>query len=140
MITYMSYYPPTLRRLTPRIPTETLCAELTGDEERYGLIVDLSEDGLRIQRPLAGGRSGPIVQLEFELPGVDEIVWAKGEVCFDQLWRAQVSPTGTLRTTGYRLVAAAQKHLRLLRDYVHETYRAQATLIEPPWYSRFRMA
>jgi hypothetical protein len=139
MITYMSYFT-SLRRLTPRIPTETLCAELTGDQERYGLIVDLSKDGLRIQRPLAGGRSGPIVQLEFEIPGVDEIVWAKGAVCFNQLWRTRHSPTGSVQTTGYRLVAAAQRHLRMLRDYVFETHRAQATLIEPPWYSRYRMA
>ncbi|HZS41998.1 MAG TPA: PilZ domain-containing protein [Polyangia bacterium] len=98
-----------------RIPVETLCSELVGEREHYGLIVDFAESGLKLQRPLRGRPKdcdGRIIQLEFEMPDVDEIVWAKGEVCFDQLWR------GSLRTTGVRLVAAATRHLRMLRDYV----------------------
>ncbi len=103
------------KRIEARVPVESLCSELYGEREHYGLIVDLSESGLKLQRPLrARPRDGDarVVQLEFEIPDADEIVWAKGQVCFDQLWR------GGLRTTGVRLIAAAGRHLRMLRDYV----------------------
>src|SRR5262249_41670974 len=87
------------------------------EHEQHALIVDLSESGLRLQRPLRGRRAGRIVQLEFELPEADEIVWAKGEGRFDELWRGGAGG-GPRRTSGVRLVAAAQRHLRMLRDYV----------------------
>jgi hypothetical protein len=98
-------------RVSPRIPVETLCSELVDEREQYSLITDLSESGLRLQRPLRGRSESRIVQLEFELPDADEIVWAKGEICFDQLW------PGGVRTSGVRIVAAATRHLRMLRDW-----------------------
>jgi hypothetical protein len=117
-----------LNRTSPRIRVQSLCSEVIDDQDQLALVVDLSESGLRIQRPLRG-RSGMyrapdgseldrLVQVEFELPEVDEIVWAKGEVCFDQLWRAP-GLLAPVRTTGVRLLAAATRHLRMLRDYVH---------------------
>jgi hypothetical protein len=119
MLTHLDY------RSNPRIPTETLCTEVAGEREQYGLIVELSEAGLRLQRPLQGRMESRIVQLEFELPEVDEVVWAKGVVCFDQLWRVplanQAAQARVLRTSGVRVVAAATRHLRMLRDYVHAT-------------------
>jgi hypothetical protein len=138
MMSYMSYSTGLLRRLAPRIPTETLCSELVADREQYALIVDVSEEGLRMQRPLGRRRDGRVVRLEFELPGVDEIIWAKGEICFDQMWRASVAPSGAVWTTGVRVVAAAQKHLRLMRDWVHEQ-RRQIALVEQPWSERFNL-
>jgi hypothetical protein len=109
-------------RSNPRIATETLCTEVAGEREQYGLIVELSEAGLRLQRPLQGRMESRIVQLEFELPDVDEVVWAKGVVCFDQLWRVplpgETPRARVLRTSGVRVVAAATRHLRMLRDYV----------------------
>jgi hypothetical protein len=105
--------PTRFMRAQARVPVETLCNEVIGERDQFGLVVDLSETGLRLQRPFRPGTErSRIVQLEFELPGVDEIIWAKGLVCFDQLWR------GALRTSGVRLVAAATRHLRMLRDYV----------------------
>jgi hypothetical protein len=107
-------------RSNPRIPAETLCTEVAGDREQFSLIVELSESGLRLQRPLQGRMQTGIIQLEFELPEVDEIVWAKGIVCFDQLWRVPSTPARdrVLRTSGVRVVAAATRHLKMLRDYV----------------------
>jgi hypothetical protein len=109
-------------RTNPRIPTETLCTEVVDDREQYSMIVELSEAGLRLQRPLQGRMESRIVQLEFELPEADEVVWAKGVVCFDQLWRVpmpgQAPQARVLRTSGVRVVAAATRHLRMLRDYV----------------------
>jgi hypothetical protein len=113
------------KRIEARVPVETLCSEIQGEREHYGLIVDFSESGLKLQRPLRGRGDGHVVQLEFEIPDADEIVWAKGAICFDQLWR------GGLRTTGVRLIAAASRHLRMLRDYViarHERERRQHDL------------
>jgi hypothetical protein len=147
----MSYSTDLLRRTAPRIPTETLCSELVADREQYALIVDVSDVGLRVQRPLGqpgDGRpdtgrpgtgrpgTGRIVQLEFGLPGVDEIIWAKGAVCFDRLWRARAAPAGAVRTSGVRVVAAAQRHLRLMRDWVFEQ-RRQLRSAEHPWLRRF---
>lgn len=107
------------RRVGPRIPMESLCAELYGSALRHALVVDLSEDGLRIERPFGGPRTRQ-VQLELEIPGVDEIGWAAAEVCFDEVRRAGA---GIIRTSGLRLVSAAQRHRRILREYVHDCWR-----------------
>jgi hypothetical protein len=104
------------KRISPRIPVESLCTEVIGERDQLGLVVDIGVSGLRLQRPLRGRAEGRIVQIEFELPEADEIVWAKGEICFDQLWR------NGLRTSGVRLVAAAQRHLRMLREFVHDIW------------------
>ena len=95
----------------------SLCNAVVGEHDQFALVVDLSERGLRLERPLRGRGEGRIVQLEFEIPEVDEIVWAKGEICFDQLRAGE--PTRPVRATGVRLVAAASRHLRMIRDYVH---------------------
>ena len=94
----------------------SLCNALVGEEDQYALVVDLSERGLRLERPLRGRGESRIVQLEFELPQADEIVWAKGEICFDQLRAGE--PSRAVRATGVRLMAAASRHLRMIRDYV----------------------
>jgi hypothetical protein len=125
------------RRALPRVTVESLCSEYLGSHERHALVVDLSEEGLRVQRPLGGPRTR-LVQLEFEVPEVDEIVWASGEICFDQVWR--VSPehpgslSGLIRTSGIRLVAAADRHRRLLREYVNDTCRQQREEETEWWY------
>jgi hypothetical protein len=110
------------KRMDPRIPVETLCSEVVDDREHYGVLVELSPSGVRLERPLSGRREGRIVQLEFELPDADEIIWAKGEVCFDRYRGGGPTP---VRATGVRLVAAASRHLRMLRDWVAATVEAQ---------------
>jgi hypothetical protein len=110
------------KRIDPRVCVETLCSEVVNDREHYGVLVELSPNGVRLERPLGGRREGRIVQLEFEIPEVDEIVWAKGQVCFDRYRRVDGGPP--VRTTGVRLVAAASRHLRMLRDWVTATVEA----------------
>jgi hypothetical protein len=109
------------RRYGPRIPMESLCTELQGGAFRHALVVDLSEDGLRIERPLGGPRTRAL-QLELEIPGVDEVGWAAAEVCFDEVRRGP-GGAGVIRTSGLRLVSAAQRHRRILREFVHDTWR-----------------
>lgn len=100
---------------------DSLCSEVVGQELRDALVIDLSEDGLRLQRPLGGPRTRNL-QLELEIPGIDELVWAAGEICFDEVWRV---PAGITRTSGIRLIAAAQRHKRMLREYVEDMWRVR---------------
>src|SRR5262245_19510319 len=110
--------PTTLRsRLQQRIPVATLCTTVINEREQLAGLVDVSESGLRIERPLRGRGDGRIVQLEFELPQVDEILWAQAEIRFDRMRRGAAGQP--LRTSGVRIVAAASRHLRLMRDWVH---------------------
>lgn len=112
---------PDARRLAPRVALETLCNEIGDGHERPAFVVDVSETGVRIERPYLGGRTPRELQLEFELPGVDAILWAKGQTCFDQV--RQCRGGDLWRTTGIRLAAAASHDLRLLRDFIFESRR-----------------
>ncbi len=116
------------RRRGPRVPAPgAFCTEMSASKERYALVSDLSPTGLRLHRPYRGAQS-PVIQLEFDLPGIDEVIWAKGEVCFDHVWRPPGGNPRLLQTTGVRLTAAASGHLKLLRDY---------TLEYAPRYNRY---
>ncbi len=114
------------RRGGVRAKATGLCTEISGEAEQLGLLLDVSESGLRLERPhmgLGGPRGLPrerVVQLEFEHPAVDELIWAKGVIRFDKLepLKDGMGPTRVLRTSGVEIVAAAGRHLRLLRDFV----------------------
>lgn len=115
-------------RLAPRVDVETFCSEIIGGREQAGVVIDLSPEGVRIERPYLGGPTPTELLLELEVPDVDEVMWARGEVCFDQVRQAppgRGGPLGLLRTTGVRLVRAATRDLRLLRDCVIERERAR---------------
>lgn len=116
------------RREGPRIDVEALCWELVDGRETSGLAVDLSTVGLRIERPYSGGMTRREVPLQIEIPGVDEVMWARGDACFDLLVPTSSpagGPLGLIRRTGYRIAIAAQRDLRLLKEYVFETYRSR---------------
>jgi hypothetical protein len=70
-----------------------------------------------------------VVQVEIELPGTDEIVWARGEVTFAHLTPlGGTHPNGQPRLrclAGIRMDRLAGHDRRLLRDYVIETRRAR---------------
>jgi hypothetical protein len=119
-----------MRRRSPRIGVDALCWELVDDRETSGLVVDLSIDGARLERPYLGGRLAREVPLQLEIPGIDEVMWARGDVVYDRLVPAKraAGPFGLIRRTGYRIAIAAARDLRLLRDYVVETSRSR---VEP---------
>lgn len=124
------------RRRSPRVVVDSLCSEHQEETERHSVVIEMSPDGLRIQRPVVGMPRSRVLQLELEIPEVDEIVWASGEICFDEVHRVS-SPTGLglsglVRTSGVRVVAASNRHRRLLREYVYDTWStASRTRIEP---------
>jgi hypothetical protein len=114
------------RREGPRIKVEALCWELVDDRETSGFAVDLSSLGLRIERPYTGGPTRREVPLQLEVPGIDEVMWAKADACFDVLV-PQAGPAGgalgLVRRTGYRIALAAARDLRMLKEFVVETDR-----------------
>lgn len=112
----------------PRIDAQTFCSELVDGRDRPGIVVDLSPEGARLERPYLGGPTPRDIVIELEVPDVDEVIWARGEVCFDQIRQAppgRGGALGLLRTTGIRLVAAACRDLRMLRECVIETHRVR---------------
>jgi hypothetical protein len=112
------------RRLTPRVGVEVFCSELLAGGDRPGLVVDLAPAGIRIERPYTGGGMPREISIELEVPEVDEVIWTRAAVCYDRIRPAPAGvhggPFGFLRTTGLRIVAAASRDLRLLRDCVYE--------------------
>jgi|JI10StandDraft_1071094.scaffolds.fasta_scaffold90208_3 hypothetical protein len=117
------------RRIDPRVDVETFCSELLERGERPAMVVDLSPLGARIERPYLGGPTPREIDLELEVPEIDEVIWARGEVCFDVVTQAPTGsrggPLGLVRTTGLRLVRAATRDFKLLRDCVFELRRAR---------------
>ena len=97
------------RRSAPRVGVDAICWE--GAREAH--VVDLSPDGLRFERPWTRPLMDDRVQLELELPEIDDVVWIGAQVCFDRR-------RGLVQSTGLRLVSAAARDLRRIRDYVLE--------------------
>lgn len=89
---------------------------------RHATMQDLSEHGLRLERPFDPATARKVVQLEIDLPGLDEVVWASGVVTF-----ASLTPMGG-RTVdgqprfwcraGLRLDGISRREQSMLRDYV----------------------
>jgi hypothetical protein len=108
-----------------------------GDREVSSLVVDLSSDGARVERPFVGGRIEREVPLQIEVPGIDEVMWARGDVVFDQLVPAPTrsGPFGLLRRTGYHIALAAARDLRLLRDYIWSMYEVPEEESDAAFYA-----
>lgn len=85
---------------------------------------DLSISGLRLERPFDPASARPVVQLEIDLPGIDEVVWTSAIVT-----HAYLTPIpgggreGRPRfwcCAGLRLGDSSRRERRMLRDYVIE--------------------
>ena len=101
------------RRLAPRIAVDGFCAIVNDNVLLPASLVELSPMGVRVALPLRMRRRQTF-QLEIELPGVDEIIWARGSVAHALNGNA-----------GMYLEAAAGRERRMLRDFVIEMRRAQ---------------
>ena len=117
------------RRRAPRISVEGLCGVVTNDDLQPAAMSNLSTLGLRVERPFDPATAKPVVQLEIELPGIDEIVWVSATVTHAHLTpmpgrTADGQPRFWCRA-GLRIANASQRELRLLRDYVVETLVAR---------------
>jgi hypothetical protein len=84
---------------------------------------DLSASGLCVERPFDPVTAKPIVQLEIELPGLDEVVWASAKVTRAYLTPMKRGADGKPRfwcRAGLRIGDTSRRELRMLRDYVSE--------------------
>jgi hypothetical protein len=124
------------RRVGPRITVDGLCGVVSKRDLLPAAMIDLSSMGVRLERPFDPATASRTVQLELELPGLDEILWAKGHVTF-----AHLSPMGGVRAdgqprmwcrAGIQIDAAGTRDMRLLREYVIETRRARLMAAERP--------
>lgn len=120
-------------RQRPRIPVEGLCGVVTHKELRHAAVLDLSTLGVRLERPFDPTNASRTVQLELEIPEIDEIVWATGHVT-----HAHLRPMGGVHsngqprlwcTAGIEIDAAAARELRMLQEYVYEKRR----MIDENW-------
>jgi hypothetical protein len=114
-----------LRRLAPRLALDALCSEVVDGRSRLGFAVELSPDGVRLERPYPPGPRPREVELELELslPDDDEVLLAGAEVRFDEVRRAApgsalAAAGGLIRVTGLWLSRFASRDRRILRDYV----------------------
>jgi hypothetical protein len=91
-------------------------------------LADLSTLGLRVERVYDPKAARPIVQLEIELPGIDEVIWASAAVTHAFLTPMGKTADGQPRfwcKAGLRIADATRAERTMLRDYVVETIRAQ---------------
>jgi c-di-GMP-binding flagellar brake protein YcgR len=102
------------RREDPRVSMALFLNQYVRDQPHRALAVNLSPTGLFVQKlahPVIG--HARTVGLEFELPGTNEIIWARAESRFDAI-------ADDFHVTGLRFSAMAVKHERLIRDFVRE--------------------
>jgi hypothetical protein len=112
------------RRLGVRVPLTMFLTQYIRDKPVRALTSNLSEHGAYLNLVKGGGycRGDRVVGLEFELPGTGEVIWARGEVCYDQI-------DSYFHGTGVRFAAMARAHARLLRDYCVEHRREQLSAL-----------
>lgn len=100
------------RRSGQRLGLQLFLNQYIKDRPYRALATDVSETGLSIQKLTeAIVPHARIVALEFELPGTRELIWAAAEPRFE-------SVGDDFHASGLRFCAMADKHQRLLRDYV----------------------
>jgi hypothetical protein len=112
-------------RHAPRIAIDGFCGVVSRDQLRHATMRDLSFTGCRVERVFDPAQARKVVQLEIELPGVDEIIWATAAVT-----RAYLTPLPRATPdephrfwcrAGLHLTQASRRERRVLMDYVAET-------------------
>jgi hypothetical protein len=127
------------RRRAPRISVDGFCSVATDrDDLHHASLSDLSTLGLQLESAYdpATPRAAavrPVVQLEIELPGLDEIVWTSAVVTRVYCTRIVRGGDGRSRfwyRAGLRIGETSRHDRRMLHDYVIEklvAHRAAAT-------------
>ena len=101
------------RRRGFRISTNMFFNEYIADRPYRALAGNLSETGVLLNRVKSARAKRPctsIVGLEFQLPGTNETIWARGEICSSS--RDPLFDIDHVRFTDMPKV-----HARMLRDY-----------------------
>jgi hypothetical protein len=130
---YKEVGPSEERRDLDRVPLAIFLNEYVADRLHRAVTTNVSPTGIYVNRVfqaghrrLQFGREERFVQLEFQLPGTSDVIWARGEVRYDDVGAS--SPLGTnddamVHGTGVHFVAIARGHARMLRNYVLDRKR-----------------
>jgi hypothetical protein len=121
------------RRQTARFRLNLGMSQYVGDDGFPGLAMNVSENGLSLRQASAlRAPARPIVTLELELPGTNEIIWTSAQPRFHN------SVPG-FQVSGLHFLSMARKHRRLLSDYVRERQERLQRLLAPRtvFHSRF---
>jgi hypothetical protein len=117
------------RRRAPRVFLDGFCGVVAANDDlHHASLRDLSTLGLRLERPFDPKTARPVVQLEIELPGVDEVVWASAQVTHARLTPHGKTPDGQPKfwcSAGLRIGEVSRAEKRLLQDYVIESLLAR---------------
>lgn len=121
------------RRCSERLPVGFYVEQIVSDDPHRCFTTDLSTVGIYMERlvgPLR--RSSNLVQLEIPLPHTRDAIWARGEVVYDRF-------DALFHGTAVRFTGMARPHRRLLREWLHETDRAQRMIGLHPFRPQVRV-
>ena len=111
------------RRLGNRISLEIFMNEYLADRPHKALTVNISESGMFVNKVATTfNRKTRVVGLEFELPGTGDVIWARGEICYDTF-------DDHLHGEGIRFTGMPKAYSRMLRDYCIEKRRDQLAVL-----------
>jgi hypothetical protein len=119
------------RRRAPRISVAGFCGVAVNNNLHHASMTNLSTLGLRLEGPYRHEQGATrIIQLEIELPGIDEVLWTSAEIT-----RAVVTPIRSADGTpkfwcraGLTIRDTSRSERRLLQDYVIDSLRAKEIL------------
>lgn len=87
------------------------------DRPVRGLATNLSDSGLNLSAiSMLAPPPGSVVGIELDLPGLDDSIWAAGQICYRQ-------DDHMASGLGVRFLAMARSHARLVRDFCIELRR-----------------
>ncbi|MGE0546406.1 MAG: PilZ domain-containing protein [Kofleriaceae bacterium] len=105
------------RRLGYRIPFEAMVTSYVHDRPVRALSSNLSDSGLSMSAiAMLAPPPGLVVGLELDIPGVDDSIWASGQICYRKADRLASG-------LGVRFLAMAKSQARMIRDYCVEARR-----------------
>lgn len=105
------------RRLGYRIPFEAMITSYVHDRPVRGLSQNLSDTGINVSAiSMLAPPPGLVVGLEMNLPGIDDSIWASGQICYRKDDRMASG-------LGVRFLAMAKSQARMIRDFCIEARR-----------------
>jgi hypothetical protein len=112
------------RRLGVRVPLQMFLTQYVRDKPVRALTSNVSEHGAYLNLVKGGSycRGDRVVGLAFELPGTGEVIWARGELCYEHA-------NGYFRGAGVRFADMPRVHARLVRDFCVEHRREQLSAL-----------
>ena len=105
------------RRLGYRIPFESMVTSYVHDRPIRALASNISDTGINMSSiSMLAPPPGLVVGLEIDLPGMDESIWASGQICYRK-------DDHLASGLGVKFVAMARSQARIVRDFCIEMRR-----------------